>query len=132
LVDCWFLKINQGCKAYLAVIAGSLQGFEVNEMNAVVGNPSDADPTLPVARKAYNSLRRLSEAAQIRVPFSQYGNLLFETKTVVEEALAQLPDGAIKIDLARALEVYTDAAKAWGAVQVNGTIPINTEPGARL
>jgi hypothetical protein len=85
-----------------------------------------------VARKAYNSLRKLSEAAQIRVPFSQYENLLFETKTVVEEALAQLPDGAIKIDLALALEVYTDAAKAWGAVQVNGTIPINTEPGASL
>jgi hypothetical protein len=85
-----------------------------------------------VARKAYNSLRKLSEAAQIRVPFSQYENLLFETKTVVEEALAQLPDGAIKIDLARALEVYTDAAMAWGTVQVNGTIPINTEPGASL
>jgi hypothetical protein len=91
-----------------------------------------ADPTLPVARKAYNTLRRLAEAGQLRVPYSQYSAQLFEAKSVVDEALGVLPDGAIKIDLTRALEVLTDAARAWGAVTRNDKIPINTEPGATL
>jgi hypothetical protein len=92
-----------------------------------------ADPTLPVARKAYNSLLRLAEAGQLRVPYSQYSAQLFEAKTVVDEALGVLPDGgAIKIDLTRALEVFTDVARAWGAASRNGRIPINTEPGSTL
>jgi hypothetical protein len=92
-----------------------------------------ADPTLPVARKAYNSLRRLAEAGQLRIPYSQYSAQLFEAKAVVDEALGVLPDGgAIKIDLTRALEVFTDVARAWGAASRNGRIPINTEPGSTL
>jgi hypothetical protein len=95
------------------------------------------DSTLPVARKAYNSLRRLAEAIEVRVPYSQYSAQLFEAKNVVDEAAGVLPDGAVKIDLNHALEVFTDAARAWGAVQQQygpyaGRIPINTEPGATL
>jgi hypothetical protein len=96
-----------------------------------------ADPNLPVARKAYNTLRRLAEAIEVRVPYSQYSAQLFEAKTVVDEATGVLPDGAVKIDLNHALEVFTDAARAWGAVQQQfgpyaGRIPINIEPGASL
>jgi hypothetical protein len=96
-----------------------------------------ADPTLPLARKAYNSLRRLAEAIEVRVPYSQYSAQLFEAKAVVDEATGVLPDGAVKIDLKHALEVFTDAARAWGAVQQQfgpraGRIPINTEPGSSL
>jgi len=112
-----------------------------NSVEEVVKNlesNNDAqDSTLPLARKAYNSLRRLAEAGEIRVPYSQYSAQLFETKGVVDEALAVLPDGAVKIDLKRALEIYTDAARAWGAVQQQygpyaGRISINSEPGASL
>jgi hypothetical protein len=93
----------------------------------------EAGPTPPVVRKAYNSLRRLAEAGQVRVPYSQYSAQLFEAKTVVDEALGVLPDGgAIKIDLTRALEVFTDVARAWGAASRNGKIPIDTEPGSTL
>jgi hypothetical protein len=91
-----------------------------------------ADPTLPVVRKAYTALRRLAEAGQLKVPYSQYSAQLFEAKAVVDEALGVLPDGAIKIDMTRALEVFTDAARAWGAVTRNDRIPINTEPGSTL
>jgi hypothetical protein len=93
-------------------------------------------PSFQVARKAYNSLLRLAEAIEIRVPYSQYSSQLFETKTIVAEATAALPDGAVKIDLNHALEVFTDAARAWGAVTqfgpYAGRIPIDTEPGATL
>jgi hypothetical protein len=91
-----------------------------------------ADPTLPVVRKAYTALRRLAEAGQLKVPYSQYSAQLFEAKAVVDEALGVLPDGAIKIDMTRALGVFTDAARAWGAVTRNDRIPINTEPGSTL
>ncbi len=99
----------------------------------VVKNLDKEASTPPAARKAYNSLRRLAEAGQLRVPYSQYSAQLFEAKAVVDEALGVLPDGdAIKIDLTRALEVFTDVARAWGAVNRNGRIPINTEPGSSL
>jgi hypothetical protein len=92
-----------------------------------------ADQTPPIVRKAYNSLRRLAEAGQLKVPYSQYSAQLFEAKAVVDEALGVLPDGgAVKIDLTRALEVFTDVARAWGAVTRNERIPINTEPGSTL
>jgi hypothetical protein len=92
----------------------------------------EADSPPPVARKAYNTLRRLAEAGKLRVPYSQYSAQLFEAKTVVDEALGALPDGAIKIDLTRALEVFTDVASAWGAASRNGRISIKTEPGSTL
>jgi hypothetical protein len=92
-----------------------------------------ADQTPPIARKAYNSLRRLAEAGQLKVPFSQYSAQLFEAKGLVDEAAGALPDGsAVEIDLTRALEVFTDAARAWGAASRNERIPINTEPGSTL
>lgn len=106
--------------------------------NVVKNLDSDGtDPNLPLARKAYTSLRRLAEAIEIRVPYSQYSAQLFEAKTVVDEAEGVLPDGAVKIDLKNALEVFTDAARAWGAVQQQygpsaGKIPIDTEPGSSL
>src|SRR5262245_50293824 len=34
------------------------------------------NPSLPAARKAYAELRKLAEAAKIKLPLGQYGNLL--------------------------------------------------------
>ncbi|MGH9753208.1 MAG: hypothetical protein ACREA2_10530 [Blastocatellia bacterium] len=104
------------------------------------------DPSLAAARKAYAELRKLAEAANIKLPLGQYGNLLIETKTVVEEALTEISDYSLKNEIARALEAYYDAGQAWGAARAYDTsrmtwgaarvieqrIPINSEPGATL
>lgn len=104
------------------------------------------DPSLPAARKAYAALRKLSEAAKIKLPLGQYGNLLIETKTVVEEALTEISDYSLKNEIARTLEAYYDAGQAWGAAHAYDTgrttwgatrvieqrIPVNSEPGATL
>src|SRR5262245_17090780 len=90
------------------------------------------DPTLPNARKAYSALRKLAEAAQIKLPYPQYGALLIEVKLAVEEEAANLPESPLKSDILRALEAYNDAGRAWGAAQTKDTIPISTEPGATL
>jgi len=90
------------------------------------------DPNLPAARKAYAALRKLAEAAKIKLPLGQYGNLLIETKPMVEEALMEISEYALKTEIARALEAYYDAGQAWGAAQTNDRIPINSEPGATL
>ncbi|MEP7339775.1 MAG: hypothetical protein ABI977_18700, partial [Acidobacteriota bacterium] len=83
-------------------------------------------------RKAYTALRKLSAAAQIGLPYGQYGSLLVETKAMVDESLATLPDGALKGNLAAVIEAYTDAGQAWGAAQGVGALPIASEPGATL
>ena len=91
-----------------------------------------SDPNLPAARKAYGALRKLAEAAKIKLPSGQYGTLLIEVRQVVEEALAGLPDSSVKIEIARTMEIYTDAGQAYGAAQPDGHIPITAEPGATL
>ncbi len=105
---------------------------DTNEEGPKTSVSTLADPTLPAARKAYASLRKLADAARIRLPYSQYGTLVIEARPVVEEALAVLPYGSLRSDLARAMEAYTDAGLAWGAVQANDILPIATEPGATL
>jgi len=105
-----------------------------------------ADPSLPAARKAYAELRKLAEAAKIKLPLAQYGNLLIETKTVVEEAMTEISDYTLKNEIARTLDAYYDAAQAFGASRVYDVprqtfgapraieqrIPIDSEPGATL
>lgn len=91
-----------------------------------------ADPTLPAARKAYGALRKLAEAAQIRLPYGQYGSLLIEVRSVVEDALVDLQDSSFRNDIVRAMEAYTDAGKAWSIIQSKGILSISTEPGATL
>ncbi len=113
--------------------------------------PPAPDPSLPAARKAYAELRKLAEAAKIKLPLGQYGNLLIETKTVVDEALTEISDYSLKNEIARTLEAYYDAGQAlgaaraydtgraydgrptWGAARViEQRIPVNSEPGATL
>ena len=103
------------------------------------------DPSLPAARKAYASLRKLAEAAKIKLPLGQYGNLMIETKTVVDDALTEISDYSLKNEIARTLEAYYDAGQAWGAARsydatqtfgavrvIEQRIPVDSEPGATL
>src|SRR5262249_9766938 len=52
---------------------------EEEQKDAVTPAP---DTSLQAARKAYAALRKLGEAANIKLPLGQYGDLLIETKTV--------------------------------------------------
>ena len=83
-------------------------------------------------RKAYTSLRKLSDAAKISLPYPQYANLLIEVRPVIEQTLSALPEGGVKSDVAAAMEAYMDAGQAWGAMLTKGVLPIATEPGATL
>lgn len=92
--------------------------------------PVEAAP--PAALKAYTALRKLAAAAQVGLPYLQYSNLLVETKPVIEEALATLPETAIKAESAAALAAFTDAGQAWSAGQLNGVLPLVAEPALSL
>jgi hypothetical protein len=58
--------------------------------------------------------------------------LLIEVRPAIDQALAALPEGAVKSDVAAAMESYTDAGQAWGVMFGKGGLPIATEPGATL
>ncbi|HKX28224.1 MAG TPA: hypothetical protein VJ302_11050, partial [Blastocatellia bacterium] len=110
--------------------AGARENRENDE--ASTGQAATSNPTLPIARKAYAALSKMADAAQFKLPYPQYGSLLIEVKSVVEEAAAELPDDALKSNLLQALEAYRDAAKAYSAAQPGGRIPISSEPGNTL
>jgi hypothetical protein len=103
------------------------------------------DTSLQAERKAYAALSKLAEAARIKLPPGEYGNLLIETKTVIEEAMIDISDYSLKNEINRALEAYQDAGQAWGAARpyetrkyfgaprvVEQRIPVDSEPGATL
>jgi len=91
--------------------------------------PSQAGPAV---QRAYTTFRKLADAVQIGLPYLHYSSLLIEVKSSVEEALATLPENALKAELTQALAAYTEAGQAWSAMQTTGVLPIATEPGATL
>jgi len=99
---------------------------------AKAATQSAPDSNLQASRKAYAALTKIADAAKIKLPYGQYGTLLIDVRQVVEESLLSIPDSALKIEITRAMETYTDAGLAWGAMQPNGRIPISSDPGATL
>jgi hypothetical protein len=127
------------------------EGVMPIEEEQKVADSTAPDPSLPAARKAYAALRKLAEAANIKLPLGQYGNLLIDTKQVVDEAMTEISDYSLKNEIARTLEAYYDAGQAWGAARAYDTrrqrpfgdpwgparvieqrIPVDSEPGATL
>src|SRR5215475_5234810 len=107
--------------------------------------PASSNPGLQAERKAYSALRKLAEAAKIKLPLGEYGNLLIDTKPVIDEALMDISDYSLKNAIARTLEAYSDAGQAYGAARAYETrrtfgaprvteqgIPVDSEPGATL
>jgi hypothetical protein len=115
--------------------------------------PKDAaapapNPSLQAGRKAYAALRKLDEAAKIKLPQGQYGDLLIDAKTTIDEALMDISDYSLKNAITRTLEAYYDAGQALGAAQsyepsrtpltwgsarvIEQRIPVKSEPGATL
>ena len=140
------IKMNE--VASLVFIEEGVTPIEEEQKDA----PSPApDPSPAAGRKAYAALRKLAEAANIKLPLGQYGNLLIDTKTVVEEALTEISDYSLKNEIALTLEAYQDAGQAWGAARdydtrrqrtwgdpwgakrvIEQRIPVDSEPGATL
>src|SRR5215475_15516272 len=110
--------------------------------------PPAANPSLQAERKAYAALRKLDEAAKIKLPAGQYGDLLIDAKTTIDEALMDISDYSLKSAITRTLEAYYDAGHALGPAQpyeprrtpptrgsarvINERIPVKSEPGATL
>jgi hypothetical protein len=107
------------------------------------------DPGLQAERKAYAALRKLDEAAKIKLPAGQYGDRLIDAKTTIDEALMDISDYSLKNAITRTLEAYYDVGQALGAAQsyeprrtpmtwgsarvvIEQRIPVKSEPGATL
>jgi hypothetical protein len=84
------------------------------------------------AREAVAALRKIEVAVQVGVSYQQYGPLLIEAKSKVNEANTVLPEGELKNRLNSAMDAYVDAGQVW-ALKVGGTnlLP-EREPGATL
>lgn len=114
------------------VFAPAATSSTTTEEAAKSSAPANPNAPSPAARKAYTALRKLADAAQLGLPYGQYGNLLIETKAAVGEAMATIPEGTLKTYLAQAMDAYTDAGQAWSAMQTKGILLIAVEPAATL
>src|SRR5262247_1089000 len=107
------------------------------------------DPGLQAERKAYAALRKLDEAAKIKLPAGQYGDRLIDAKTTIDEALTDISDYSLKNAISRTLDAYYDVGHAlgaaqsyeprrtpmtWGSARVinEQRISVKSEPGATL
>ena len=112
-------------------------------------SPAAPDPGLRAERKAYAALRKLDEAAKIKLPAGQYGDRLIDAKTTIDEALMDISDYSLKNAITRTLEAYYDVGQAlgaaqsyeprrtpmtWGSARVinEQRISVKSEPGATL
>lgn len=97
---------------------------------AACGSLSSKQDT--VAREAVAALRKIEAAVQVGVSYQQYGTLLVEAKSKVNDANVVLPEGELKQKLNAAMDAYADAGQVWG-LKVGGTnlLP-EREPGATL
>lgn len=84
------------------------------------------------AGEAVAALRKIHAATEVGVNYQQYGMLLVEAKSKVNDANAALPDGELKNKLNAAMEAYADAGQAWGVKVSDRLLKPDTEPGATL
>jgi hypothetical protein len=84
------------------------------------------------ARKAYVALRKLSDAARINLPYPEYGALVVETRSLIEQLTPTVTDIGLKNDIQAAMDAYTDAGQAWGTYLQKDEISVKEDPGATL
>jgi len=84
------------------------------------------------AQEAVAALRKIEAAVQVGVNYQQYGTLLIEAKSKVNDANAVLPDGELKQRLNAAMDASADAGQVWG-IKISGPYLLpHREPGASL
>ncbi len=104
----------------------TLAALVMLSLNACASLSNKQDPAVSDAIKA---LRRIEAAVQVGVNFQQYGQLLIEAKSQVNEASAKLPDGELKRELNEAMEAYVDAGRVWNNKIQGYMILADSEPG---
>lgn len=77
---------------------------------------------------ALKALRKIEASTQVGVTREQYGSLIIEAKTQVNEANGSLPDGELKTELNQAVDAYADAGEVWDKQIFQG----ESELGQRL
>lgn len=91
-----------------------------------------SDKQQAAAGEAIASLRKIEAAIQVGVSYQQYGILLIDAKSKVNDANAVLPDGELKNKLNAAMDAYVEAGQVWG-IKINGpNLLPDREPGATL
>lgn len=75
---------------------------------------------MAACRDALREMRKLMGATEIGVSYREYGTRLIDTKALVEEAFALIPDGEFKSEVALTMVAFIDANTAWNTI-VNST-----------
>lgn len=108
-------------------VDGTERSINLDDVTSIVfADETSADGAKPsvrlsaqataTAREALKALRKIAGATEVGVTLQQYGSLVIDAKAEVDEALAALPAGEIKDEIALSMEAYADAGQVWSAM----------------
>lgn len=103
-------------------INGARSRFKMDEVVSIIFSPDEAAKMFAnqaqgqasnAAGEAVRSLRKVAGAVEVGVSYQQYGQLVIEAKAAVDEALATIPAGELRNEIAAAMDAYADAGRVW-------------------
>jgi hypothetical protein len=71
------------------------------------------DEHITSVRAAIKALRKLKSASDVGVSYVNYGPLVVDAKTEVDDALAKIPDNALRGAILKSMQQYEFASEVW-------------------
>jgi hypothetical protein len=134
-----FLRADAGG---VQVDIGSGQAIiKLENINSIVFSSSESpvqqslppnDLSAEASQRAVKALRKLANATQIGVSYLDYNPLVIEAKTEIDDALTQVPEGALTAAIRASIYEYQVAADVWNRLVHTGSIPTKSELGRSL
>lgn len=106
-------------------INGARRVFQMEEVVGVIFSPDEANKRLSQTasrqglaqvQEALKALRKLNSATSVGISLMQYGQLLVDAKASLDEALATMPVGELRNELALSMQAYVDAKEVWNVI----------------
>jgi MltA-interacting protein MipA len=104
-------------------INGARSQFKMDEVGSIIFSPEEAAKMIAeqaqgqasnaAAGEALRALRKVAGAVEVGVNYQQYGQLVIEAKAAVDEALATIPAGELRNEIAATMDSYADAGRVW-------------------
>lgn len=112
------MKQTKMTSIYLSLITTLVLLTSCSDLNGL------SPEALTATKEAVNRLQKLKLATDVGVNKSEYGRLVIDAQTAVNQALPKLKDGELKNELQAAMKCYAEAIYTWndnsyGGVFVN-------------
>jgi hypothetical protein len=104
-----------------------LQCYDANARATATAHSSSEEKGKAQIEQALKALRKISSATSMGISQRDYSQLVAEQAFVIDEALREAPDSAVKSAIAQSKDAYIDARTLWGDMYSMGYVSIFAE-----